>query len=156
MGKMVEMKLNIGCGKSVVPEFDGVDIKDFGQRFVCSALELPIENNTVDEIFSSHFLEHLNSEERIQFFNEIYRVMKNRAFAIIITPHFSHASAFGDPTHKYPPISEWYGYYLNKAFRDRYAPHLTDLDCDFDFTFSIQDVKVDGFEIKNLIVRLIK
>jgi hypothetical protein len=50
----------------------------------------------------------------------------------VVTPHFTHACAYGDPTHK-SFLSEWVANYLNKAWRTANAPH-TGYTCDFDFT----------------------
>jgi len=148
--------LNIGCGKNVIPGYSGVDSIDFGQEYVINVLNgLPFEDNTVDSIISSHFIEHLDGEERIIFFNEIYRVLKKDAYATIVVPHFSHPCAYGDPTHKFPPISEWYTYYLNKEWRAKYAPH-TQYKCNFDATNKIEMVTVDGHEILNLISVIMK
>jgi|WetSurMetagenome_2_1015567.scaffolds.fasta_scaffold347621_2 hypothetical protein len=89
-------------------------------------------DNSVDEVFCSHFVEHLPGFDRIGFFNELYRVLKPGAKALIITPEWSHACAYGDPTHAFPPMSSWYALYLNKAWRDVNAPHV-DYTCDFDW-----------------------
>ncbi len=89
-------------------------------------------DNSVDEAHASHFVEHLTGAQRVLFFNELYRVMKPGAQALIITPNWSHACAYGDPTHQWPPMSEWYQLYLNKAWRDVNGPH-TQYTCDFDW-----------------------
>lgn len=128
-----KVKLDIGCGKTTAEGFAGIDAIDFGQRHVLDVRKgLPFKDNSVDEIRSSHFVEHLTGTERIAFFNELYRVMKVVATAQIITPHWSHACAYGDPTHQWPPMSEWYPLYLNKGWRDTQAPHST-YTCDFDY-----------------------
>ena len=154
------MKLDLGCGKNraVTPEgvepFKGVDVIEFESvDYICD-LSKPIWNFTgdrpeegilhkskkawtlredsVDEVFCSHFVEHLTGEERINFFNELYRVLKPNAKALIITPEWSHACAYGDPTHQWPPMSSWYALYLNKGWRDINAPHVH-YTCDFDW-----------------------
>ena len=91
-----------------------------------------IPDDSVDEAFSSHFVEHLTGTERIHFFNELGRVLKKGAKATIITPDWSHACAYGDPTHQWPPMSSWYALYLNKGWRDQNAPHVS-YTCDFDW-----------------------
>jgi SAM-dependent methyltransferase len=126
------LKLDIGCGKTKEDGWIGVDQIDFGQKYVLDVRDgLPFEDNSVDEIKSSHFVEHLTGEERIPFFNELYRVMKPKTNALIVTPNWSHACAYGDPTHKFPPMSGWWPLYLNKGWRDAQAPHST-YTCDFD------------------------
>lgn len=94
-----------------------------------SVFELP--DNSVDEIHTSHFVEHLSREEWVPFFNEAHRVLKVGSLMRVIVPHFSHSCAWGDPTHK-SFCSEWMAYYLNKGWRDVNGPH-TGYTCDFDY-----------------------
>lgn len=120
------MKLDIGCGKNKREGFHGVDSIAFDG--VDTVLDVskgkwPWDDSSVEEVHSSHFVEHLTQEERCHFFNELWRVMKPEAKATIITPHWSNARAYGDPTHKWPAISEWLYLYLNKQWRDANAPH---------------------------------
>lgn len=94
-----------------------------------------LPDSSVDEVNSSHFVEHLTGAERIGFFNELYRVMKPGAVATIITPNWSHARAYGDPTHQWPPMSSWYPLYLNKEWRSTQAPHVP-FTCDFNHSIA--------------------
>lgn len=129
------IRLDIGCGKTVMPseEWVGMDAIDFGQKIVKDVREgIPCPDNSVDEVRSSHFVEHLTGTERIGFFNELFRVMKVGSTAQIITPCWSHSCAYGDPTHQWPPMSQWYPLYLNKGWRDGNAPHVA-YNCDFDY-----------------------
>jgi len=126
--------IDIGCGKVPREGFIGIDSIDFGQKHVLDVRKgLPFKPNSVDEVYSSHFVEHLTGAERIKFFNELYRVMKVGAVATIITPNWSHACAYGDPTHQWPPMSPWYPLYLNKEWRSTQAPHVA-FTCNFDHT----------------------
>ena len=128
------LRIDIGCGKTKEDGWIGIDAIDFGQKHVHDVRKgLPFKDKSVDAARSSHFVEHLTGAERIPFFNELFRVMKSGASAQIITPHWSHACAYGDPTHQWPPMSEWYPLYLNKAWRDANAPHAT-YTCDFEWT----------------------
>lgn len=129
-----KIKVDIGCGKKPAESFIGIDAIDFGQKYVHDVRKgFPMfKNNSVDEIRSSHFVEHLTGPERINFFNEVYRILKPKGTALIITPHWTHDCAYGDPTHVFPPLSGWYPLYLNKAWRDQEAPHVG-YTCDFDY-----------------------
>jgi hypothetical protein len=80
-------------------------------------------------------VEHLQPEERIHFANELHRVMKKGAKAQIITPHWASCRAYGDMTHVWPPVSEFWYPYLNAAWRSGNAPHETRYTCDFDHTY---------------------
>ena len=126
------IKLDIGCGKTPSEGFIGIDAIDFGQKHVHDVRKgIPYKDNSVAEVRCSHFVEHLTWDERVPFFNELYRVLKVGAVAQIITPHWSHACFYGDPTHK-APMSEWYPLYLNKGWRETQAPHVG-YTCDFDY-----------------------
>lgn len=133
--KVEVIKLDIGCGKNKREGFSGIDAMKFdGVDHVLDVRKTPWPwgDETVDEVFSSHFVEHLTGAERIPFFNELYRVMKVGATAQIVTPDWSNSCAYGDPTHQWPPMSGWYPFYLHKPWRDVNAPHVG-YTCDFDF-----------------------
>jgi len=126
--KLVEpapLRLDIGCGKNKREGFHGVDAIAFdGVDTVMDARgKWPWADNSVEEAHSSHFVEHLTQEERCHFFNELWRVLKPGAKATIVVPHWSNARAYGDPTHKWPAISEWFFLYLNRGWREANAPH---------------------------------
>lgn len=126
------IKLDIGCGKVKKEGVIGIDAIDFGQDMVHDVRNgIPFADNSVDSIESSHFVEHLTGQERVAFFNECYRVLKVGGLCAVVTPSWQHACAYGDPTHQWPPMSQWYPLYLNKLWRDGNAPH-TGYTCDFD------------------------
>ncbi len=127
------MRLDLGCGKKKRKGYLGVDLLDFEgvDRVVDLRTGLwPWEDHSVEEAYSRHFIEHLTGAERIVFFNELYRVLKPGATAVIITPHWAHASAYGDPTHQWPPVTPWTYYYLDRTWREENAPHVG-YACDF-------------------------
>lgn len=129
------MKLNLGCGKVKMEGFIGVDIVPFEGVDVVHDLTVapwPWESDIIEQVASSHTVEHIPGPQRITFFNELYRVMKVGAQAQIVTPSWSHSCAYGDPTHAWPPMSEWYPLYLHKSWRDSQAPHVG-YTCDFDW-----------------------
>jgi len=147
------MKLDIGCGPNKKEGFIGIDQFQFpGVDHVFDAANegapWPFEDGSVEEVFSSHFLEHLTARGRCYVANELFRVMKSGAKASIIVPHWASNRAYGDPTHQWPPLSEMWPLYLNRAWRmgdDKATPPLmanaphTDkkhlswgYDCDFD------------------------
>jgi SAM-dependent methyltransferase len=151
----VPLKLDLGCGKNkVAPDFIAVDSLDFpGVDLVLdlTAKESSVQNadfsvthvykkwpwadNSVDEIHASHFMEHLKADERIHFINELYRVLKPGCSAKVIVPHWASCRAYGDLTHAWPPVSEFFFYYLSKEWRDSNAPHNTDYNCNFAATW---------------------
>lgn len=76
------VKLDIGCGKHKKEGFIGIDIdKDSQADIIASALDLPFDDNSVDEIYSSHLVEHFSPAQAKKFFAEIYRVLKKDGWA---------------------------------------------------------------------------
>jgi len=133
------MKLDIGCGTKKTEGFIGMDSIAFdGVDIVHDArvIPWPIESNSVTLVVSNQFLEHLTGFERIEFFNELYRVMVKDGMAVISTPAWNNERAYGDPTHQWPPVNTWTYYYLDKEWREREAPHVT-YNCDFKATFVV-------------------
>jgi hypothetical protein len=143
--------LDLGCGKNprvdkdaagkIIKEFEGVDRINFGQKHVIDLRQKwPWADESVDEVWSSHFFEHLEQAERVHFINELYRILKWGAKASIVVPSGSNACAYGDPTHKWPPMFDWAANYWWKQWRDANAPHadaandpVFGYSCDFDF-----------------------
>ena len=133
------LRLDLGCGPNKRgPEWVGVDALPFDgkvdQVFDLRKTPWPWKSDSVDEVHCSHFLEHLTGAERIPFFNELHRVLRKDAKASIIVPHWSSGRAYGDPTHQWPPVVEFFWYYLDKPWRAANAPHVV-LDCDFAVTW---------------------
>lgn len=130
------LRLDLGCGKNKREGFTGVDSIDFGQDITHDLTKpWPWADESVDEVHCSHFVEHLKADERIHFVNELYRVLKNGCKAQIIVPHWASCRAYGDLTHQWPPVSEFWFYYLSKEWRDQNAPHNDGYTCDFQATW---------------------
>jgi hypothetical protein len=142
------IRLDLGCGPNKKGadwvgvdriKFDNVDVVcDFGSE------PWPWDDASVEEIHSSHTLEHLTNFnekwERIHFFNEAFRVMKPMGKMTLIFPHWASNRFYGDPTHK-EPWSEMSFYYLDTLWRTQNAPH-TDIkhnpngyDCNWNCTW---------------------
>jgi hypothetical protein len=103
----IPVRIDIGCGKNQREGFDGIDSIDYGQKYVHDVRNgLPFADNSVDEVFCSHFLEHTDGRERVAFMNELYRVMKVGSTAQIICPCWQHSCAYGDPTHCFSEDTE--------------------------------------------------
>lgn len=119
------MKLDLGCGPHKKEGFLGVDQYAMdGVDIVADLREpWPFEDNSVEEIHCSHFLEHLTKEERVHFANEVSRVLKSGGKATIICPSWSSNRAYGDPTHQWPPMAPFWFFYLSQEWRDQNAPH---------------------------------
>ena len=94
------MKLDLGCGTLQHKGYIGMDIKDFGQEIVRDATRgLPFADNTLDVVYTHHFLEHIAQGEDLQFvLEECYRTLKNGGKLVIYAPLAPSAWAF-DPVH---------------------------------------------------------
>ena len=88
------LKLDLGCGKDKKDDCIGIDIRK--QPCVDLVIDLekgiPLDDNSVDYIYTAHFLEHVNNYDFIM--SEIYRVCKNKAIIEIYVPHFSGISGY--------------------------------------------------------------
>lgn len=135
--KASELKLDFGCGKNPKEGFAGVDILDFGQKYTVDLTKKwPWKNDSVDEAHASHFVEHLKPKERVHFTNELWRVLKPEAKCSVITPHWASCRAYGDLTHEWPPVSEFWYYYLSQEWRTTNAPHNESLySCNFEVSW---------------------
>jgi hypothetical protein len=113
------VKLNLGSGPTKMDGFLSVDIIDFPEvDVVCDLMKpWPWNAESVEEVHCSHTLEHFTGMERVFFVNELYRVLVPGGKATIITPYWASCRAYGDPTHKWPPVSEFWFYYLSKEWR---------------------------------------
>jgi hypothetical protein len=89
------MRLDIGCGAAPRAGFAGVDCVGSPDILCDIAKErLPVADNSVDYIYSSHCLEHI---ERLQFhcaLQEMTRVCADQALIEIWHPHYSHSDAY--------------------------------------------------------------
>lgn len=130
------LKLDLGCGKNPRAGFIGVDSRDFGQP-INADLRQPWQwaDGSIEEAHCSHFVEHLTGPERIHFVNELYRVLIPGGKCTVIVPHWASCRAYGDLTHQWPPVSEFWFYYLAKEWRAQNAPHNDEYKCDFDATW---------------------
>jgi len=100
------MRLNLGCGNRKRPGWRNVD-----KVPQCSPDEIvdlerlpwpwPWPDNSVDEMFLSHVLEHLGevTDVYLGIIKEIYRVCRDGATITVVVPHPRHDNFLNDPTH---------------------------------------------------------
>ena len=108
------LKIDLGCGPSKKEGYIGIDrINLPGVDLVCNfeeGLEF-LPDNCVDEIVSSHLLEHIENIELLM--SEIHRVLKPNGVKKMIVPHFSNPYYYSDYTHK-----RFFGLYSMDYFSD--------------------------------------
>lgn len=132
------LRIDLGCGKNKREGFLGVDTIDFDGVDVVLDIgkdRWPWDDDSVEEAHASHVVEHLKPGERIHFVNELHRVLKPGGKATIIVPHWCASRAYGDLTHQWPPVVEFWFYYLNAEWRATNAPHNREYTCDFSATW---------------------
>lgn len=148
------MKLDLGSGSTPREGFESVDLFAAHSQHKVDLLEFPWpwEDSTVDELYCSHFLEHIpmisisrksDRKSAIQekgmvdllcrFMDEAYRVLKPSGKFTVVVPSGRSNRAFQDPTHRRFFVEESFQYF-NKGWRlqnglDHYLG-----TCDFDVT----------------------
>jgi hypothetical protein len=148
------LKLDLGCGRSKREGFSGVDaiafpgvdivtnLADRKHTDPCVARRAveggctcprdynvfqpwPWEDNSIDEAFSSHFVEHLDVHARKHFVEQLWRVLKPEATAQIVVPYAFSERAYGDLTHAWPPLVGFWFFYLDAVWCAQNSAHHT-------------------------------
>jgi SAM-dependent methyltransferase len=118
--KQITKKLNLGCGKTVLPDWINLDkvplagvdvIVDLDK---CQEVKLPFDNDEIDEFFASHVIEHLHHP--LAFMEEIHRIAKPSAKAVFRVPYGSSDDAFEDPTHVKPYFLNSFSYFAQPYY----------------------------------------
>ena len=94
------IKVELGCGKErKVSDAITVDEVNLSSVDIVANINhgLPFEDNSIDEIYSFHFLEHVDDLEFV--LKEIYRVLKPNGKKIGTVPHFANPYFYSDPSH---------------------------------------------------------
>jgi hypothetical protein len=131
------VKLDFGCGANCKEGFEGVDFYYPKAKHKINLFEFPFpwEDNSIEEINCSHFVEHIPKEKRWPFFEECYRILQVGKIITISVPNWKSERAYGDNTHEWPPFNTMSIYYLNKKWREdnKLTYGQYNLKCDFDF-----------------------
>ncbi len=105
------MKLHLGCGKNYKHGWINVDcLESTGADVICDLnARWPFPDNSVDQIYSTHCFEHLNSISHTM--SECHRVLKPGATMDITVPFAMSQWQFQDPTHRVTWMPETIDYY---------------------------------------------
>lgn len=88
------IQLNIGCGNDNKKGYINIDNRDLGYNMVWDIIEgIPFPDESVTNIYSSHFIEHLDDKESQDFIREGLRVLKKGGFLCIRCPHATTVGA---------------------------------------------------------------
>lgn len=130
-------RLDLACGKNKRKGFEGIDIsKDTDADIVFSLGKYPwpIENNSVIEIYCSHYIEHV--QEINVFMHELHRICKPGALVSFLAPYYSSIRAMQDFTHKRVISEHTFSYFSQRWLKINKLDHY-DIECNFD----IQTIK---------------
>lgn len=106
------MKLNLGCGRNVLEGWTNLDCRALpGVNLVVDLTyeQIPLEDNSVDEILASHLIEHI--QKPLSLLEELHRVAKPDSLLTIRCPYGSSDDAWEDPTHVRPYFLGSFGYF---------------------------------------------
>lgn len=90
---------------------------------------------SVDSAEVMHLMPFLTPVERINFVNELHRVMKKGAKCQLVSPHWSSSRAYADLRFQWPPVVEGWYYNLNTDFRKQDPGGDKRYTCNFDVTW---------------------
>ena len=125
-------KLDIACGNNKQKGFKGIDIIGKGTQadivHDLNKFPWPFEANSVDEIFCSHYIEHV--PDLMAFMNEIGRILKVGSRVMFIAPYYTSIRAWQDPTHV-RAISEASFLYYGKEWRKINRLEHYPINCNF-------------------------
>lgn len=135
-----EVILDIGCGANKKNlNHIGVDLLDLpGVDIVGKVLDVTnkINSGSVDKIFTSHFLEHIEDLEL--YLEEFSRILKTDGLLEIIVPHYSNPYFYSDPTHK-----RFFGLYTMCYFAESNLFKRTVPQYDHQINFKLESVKLN-------------
>lgn len=149
---MQKVKLNLGCGKRLLPGYLNIDSHPFldkvkldGQVMVMDVRNLMFEDESVDEILAEFVLEHIPYFEVPETIWEWWRVLKKGGTLTLLVPDFEEiAKAYlqgkldRDVLH--------FHLYNSVINPERQSPHL----CTFDKVYLQTLLCQEGFEIQSI------
>jgi len=94
--------LDLGCGTDKEPGFLGMDRQNLPGVDIVHDLEdfpWPLEDDSCLVIKGSHLIEHIKPWLTLDFFNEVWRVLKPGCQACFSTPYAGSSLFWQDPTH---------------------------------------------------------
>jgi SAM-dependent methyltransferase len=117
------LRIDLGCGSARRDGFVGLDVfpgPEVDHVIDLTADPFPFADDSVDEVFSAHFLEHIDSPNHV--FGEIGRVCRDGARIEFWTPYaFTNEAFLYGHLHG---ITEEMWIHLGLTHRDIYAPML--------------------------------
>jgi SAM-dependent methyltransferase len=138
------VKVSLACGQRKPEGYIGVDIADIEGVDVVHDLNVypwPFEDESVDELETSHYIEHIPHESDTPgkdglscFMDECFRILKPGGKLLVVAPYYNSIRAWQDPTHR-RAISEATFLYYNKEWRATNGLDHYKIDSDYDFVY---------------------
>jgi len=108
-------RLNVGCGRNILPGWinldfaalPGVDVVADLEK--CGTTPIPLESDSIDEFLLSHVIEHIRGS--LDLMQDLYRLAKPNARAVIRVPHGGSDDAWEDQTHIRAYFAQSFGYF---------------------------------------------
>lgn len=129
-----KVNVELGCGPNkLASDYIGIDIIDYkGVDIVGDVYEVLklLPNESVDKIYTKHFLEHVNNLPDIV--TELGRILKKNGDITIIVPHFSNPYYYSDFSHVQPFGLYSFCYLANDncGFKRKVPTYKRNLDLD--------------------------
>jgi len=99
-----KIKLNLGCASRLLPSYINIDIDSLQEiknrypnvdihnneiKFIqANVLDLPFDDNSIDEVRADALIEHLSFLEEPKFFYEVIRVLRPGGLLMFTVPDF--------------------------------------------------------------------
>jgi predicted SAM-dependent methyltransferase len=132
------IKLHLGCGDLRLEDFINIDIQSKTADINLDIYDLSkFNDNTVDEIYISHVLEHIKRNNMLNIIIEFNRLLKKNGVLRIAVPDFEKVVKIYN---KNKNLSEILGF-LNGGQKDNYDIHYVN----FDFFILQEILQITGF-----------
>lgn len=109
------VKINVGCGRTIIPgwiNLDSMPLPGVDVIFdleTCAKEKIPLPDNSADEFLLSHVIEHIDNI--LPMMQELHRIAQPDAKMVIRVPYGSSDDAFEDPTHIRQCFIGTFGYF---------------------------------------------
>ena len=165
-----KLQVDLACGSSKHLDYLGVDVSDETDADIIWDLHIypwPFEDNSVDKIHCSHYIEHIphdtavkealheattfeefkqlyNEKSKqdglIKFFNELYRILKPEGKVSIHVPYYTSDRAYGDPSHTRSICDKTF-IYLNRGWieANRLTHYGINANFDIEYSYRVND-----------------
>jgi hypothetical protein len=124
-GPAPALRVNLGCGNKRREGFLGVDVGDFPavdvRQDVLEYLR-SLPDASVAEVYSRHFLEHLEPPALQELLAQVDRVLQPGGRVHFIVPHFSNPYYHSDPTHRQAFGVHTFSYLCEHTCLHRHVP----------------------------------